>query len=750
MDTECVETIADLKKLPHKKARCVIVLGYHEPSDGGGGQFFWDGSFKFPAGEDFGIIIKPASLAPSESGRWRRIFDEPISVKWFGAAGKGSSLDTDAIQNAINAIPPGGELIIPSGTYKVSSLHIKSPISLQGSGKPKITSDKVDIPIFGFRAVILVDDGQGAGLSGDIKISNLDVEYTGVIPSPNPKLGENQIDGIYARVKGRFKCEDLEIYGASYCGILGVSDSVLGKDGQIILENVYCHHNGYAGVLTIGLGGVVAMPGCRFENNGGKHGVGWNGSDGYGISIHNGYGIVIGCRFAGNWGQQIDCHGVTGRMIVVGNSIKFNGNEGENAHGISLTVVESVLVNNNILEGASNKVLGAIAVVGNEKVKPSLSNVTISCNIIQDFSNLLYSIRVGSMDTKAIIIKDNQIMNCQVGHAILVEPTPVSVFRPPHLTHRHIARQVRIEDNVVEDSGPITIIAASELWFSGNSWTWSKTEMEWIDSTNKVVKINPPSPAFYIGQQGTKTHIGRVHIDRPNRVCGPAIPYDAKDLSNMFTSVPTRFSWGIGDKAPNIQPKEGGVTEWICTTPGSAEEVRETHCTTKASSESIDQIADVSNLLPGDFIKVSGEHFGDEDAVEVLDVKGYITIGTTKYNSKDITNVANSYNAFILDVDLFKIGDYIRVDEVTFLPDGSIKADPVTFGDDASKFVQIDAKNPSSATITVTMPAKRDLAQGVIGVNRCTVKTDAKYGVTNGTLSWQRAVFSSVGSLKKV
>src|SRR6266487_2802574 len=64
----CVDTIADLKQLPHEKARCVIVLGYHEPGDGGGGQFFWDASFKFPAGEDFGIIIKPDLIAPSESG----------------------------------------------------------------------------------------------------------------------------------------------------------------------------------------------------------------------------------------------------------------------------------------------------------------------------------------------------------------------------------------------------------------------------------------------------------------------------------------------------------------------------------------------------------------------------------------------------------------------------------------------------------------------------------------------------------
>ena len=91
--TECVETIAKLKLIPDPTLiPCVLVQGYHKSGDGGGGSFLWDSAFnvdltKFPEGEDFGVVIKPDSFSASNPGRWRRMFDGPMSVKWFGAKG---------------------------------------------------------------------------------------------------------------------------------------------------------------------------------------------------------------------------------------------------------------------------------------------------------------------------------------------------------------------------------------------------------------------------------------------------------------------------------------------------------------------------------------------------------------------------------------------------------------------------------------------------------------------------------------
>lgn len=59
---------------------------------------------------------------------------ESVSVKDFGAVGDGVTDDTAAIQAAIDSLPNGGTVQLPSGSYKVSSqIQIQKPISLIGS-----------------------------------------------------------------------------------------------------------------------------------------------------------------------------------------------------------------------------------------------------------------------------------------------------------------------------------------------------------------------------------------------------------------------------------------------------------------------------------------------------------------------------------------------------------------------------------------------------------------------------------------
>ncbi len=61
------------------------------------------------------------------------------SVKDFGAQGNGSTDDTSAIQNAINATT-SGTLVFPAGTYKVTStLYVRGNVAYQGQGNPVLT-----------------------------------------------------------------------------------------------------------------------------------------------------------------------------------------------------------------------------------------------------------------------------------------------------------------------------------------------------------------------------------------------------------------------------------------------------------------------------------------------------------------------------------------------------------------------------------------------------------------------------------
>src|SRR5579884_1661576 len=52
------------------------------------------------------------------------------NVKSYGATGNGTTKDTTAIQNAINACAGGGTVVFPSGTYLTAPLFLKSNITL--------------------------------------------------------------------------------------------------------------------------------------------------------------------------------------------------------------------------------------------------------------------------------------------------------------------------------------------------------------------------------------------------------------------------------------------------------------------------------------------------------------------------------------------------------------------------------------------------------------------------------------------
>jgi hypothetical protein len=86
--TRCFDTISNLKKntVPVlAENKCVIVKGYYKPGDGGGGTFVWDE--KSREADNGGTIIAPNVPTPNNNGRWKRLYEDIVSVKWFGAKG---------------------------------------------------------------------------------------------------------------------------------------------------------------------------------------------------------------------------------------------------------------------------------------------------------------------------------------------------------------------------------------------------------------------------------------------------------------------------------------------------------------------------------------------------------------------------------------------------------------------------------------------------------------------------------------
>jgi hypothetical protein len=99
-------------------ASLVITEGCLSPGDGGAGVFIWS-----TGTDDGGTFIVPNGTGiGATGGGWQRIYEGPLDVKWFGAAGNGTNNDQPAIQAAINAAKNSPQAVIFSaGTYAVST-----------------------------------------------------------------------------------------------------------------------------------------------------------------------------------------------------------------------------------------------------------------------------------------------------------------------------------------------------------------------------------------------------------------------------------------------------------------------------------------------------------------------------------------------------------------------------------------------------------------------------------------------------
>lgn len=146
LETMFVDTLAALRALPVPSVpRCVYVCRHDSGGRDGGGFFQWDATYPGtipqdpnPSNDNDGTVVKPSAKTDTESGRWLRVYDGPLNVKWFGARGDDATDDHSAIQkvinlvsnwiagqtvqyNAFNNFPDGGVVYLPRGRYVVNA-----------------------------------------------------------------------------------------------------------------------------------------------------------------------------------------------------------------------------------------------------------------------------------------------------------------------------------------------------------------------------------------------------------------------------------------------------------------------------------------------------------------------------------------------------------------------------------------------------------------------------------------------------
>jgi Pectate lyase superfamily protein len=126
---KCVIDYPQLRNVPVPAAHCdyIFVAGSSDPGKSGiQGFFAWRN--ESAAKDDSGTAIKPNALSPQAKGRWHRVFDGAMSVKWFGAIGDGKTDDTKAIQASENAAAAvAGAVYFPAGVYVVNGAQNAIP-----------------------------------------------------------------------------------------------------------------------------------------------------------------------------------------------------------------------------------------------------------------------------------------------------------------------------------------------------------------------------------------------------------------------------------------------------------------------------------------------------------------------------------------------------------------------------------------------------------------------------------------------
>jgi hypothetical protein len=262
---------------PRKSVYVTGYLGTAAPS-GIAGMFVRDDSDTATA-DDGGTVIMA-----SNGKRWKRRFDGPVSVRWFGASGDGTTDDTAAIQAALNGRIR--RIFIPAGTYKTTAtLTINQDTVIEGAGGSAEINNQIisKISVSGDFDGMAVNTGS-PGYYGWLTIKRLTISKEGGTANTNTGL-------------------KMTNFGP-----------------HVILESVACWHFAtgfdlYAGIMQLNscearwctLGYQLKGTSFVVQNSYAK-----DGGTGYRIKDQTVYACLIGCASDNNSGNAYEFIGTTG------------------------------------------------------------------------------------------------------------------------------------------------------------------------------------------------------------------------------------------------------------------------------------------------------------------------------------------------------------------------------------------------------------------------------------------------------
>jgi len=244
------DTIKDLNTIIPNDNEVVLVKGYHEIGDGGGGLFVYSAS-EPKSNHNGGTVIDSSKVFPGDwanqteltdwftgsnttNGCWKRIFDGSVNVKWFGAVGNSMTDDTIALEKCISNF---NNINILDGKFLYSKdlSFNKNELIISGNGV-LVSDDKIDN---NNNPTVYTITFTGS----DIHIKNIKIERKTYVFFSNLEASDwllklEQVDN--------FSLRKIEITGVTNwtIALLGCSNG--------IVDDCYIHDTGKDGIHLIG------------------------------------------------------------------------------------------------------------------------------------------------------------------------------------------------------------------------------------------------------------------------------------------------------------------------------------------------------------------------------------------------------------------------------------------------------------------------------------------------------------------
>jgi len=309
-----VNTIALLRTITGTANQVVNVLGYYTFNGDGGGRFYWNSSST--ATDDGGSVIQATGVAV---GRWLRIFNGFVSVKYFGAVGNDINDDTSAITNAWNYCQTNVfNLNFPEGTYKITSTISNS---INGYSIIGIEGKSIIKGSFGY-ILMQLNDAQNGGVY-NIKFLNNYVNATNNSTSILYILNCNVVN---------FSIEKC-VFNAQYSnvsGVIGNINSTIG--GTNLIDNFKVVYNTFENIGNSAFI-LINKNNDQTKNN----------------------NVVFNSNFARYLGL-IDANGYLAYFQGSGQFIQISNNDCTDAKniGIFIELSKGCVISNNILNSVAN------------------------------------------------------------------------------------------------------------------------------------------------------------------------------------------------------------------------------------------------------------------------------------------------------------------------------------------------------------------------------------------------------------